>query len=87
MTFPHIKKRWLISMCLIPALAGLYFFNQVPVDETLSGWADDGSRRAGFVLEGIDVAGLNRTAKKDVFAMLDVEAWMPILSIDIADLR
>lgn len=45
------------------------------------------SAETGFVLEEISVTGRNRTSQRDLDTVLQVEDGMPILAVDLAELK
>lgn len=48
-----------------------------------SDWFMSGTRSAGFVLEDIKIAGLNRTSQTEVLARLDTDRGAPLMSVDL----
>jgi len=45
------------------------------------------SRKAGFVLSGLTVSGNQRTERNDILALLDIDAGMPLMAIDLNQLQ
>lgn len=50
-------------------------------------WWMETTSDAGLVLSNIEIKGLNRTKRRDVEAVLDVDTGMPLLAIDLAALQ
>ena len=80
-----VREYWLmITTVLLLAFTAIFFtFGQ----SFAQGWVQETSRQAGFVLSNLSISGTDRTAREDVLALLDVEAGIPLMSVDLDGLQ
>lgn len=76
-----IREYWLtISTLLALSLATVFFTVGKPLAQQ---WMQETSRQAGFVLSNLTISGAERTARNDILALLDVDAGMPLMAVDL----
>jgi len=50
-------------------------------------WMQETSRQAGFVLSTLTINGIDRTSQEDVLALLDVDAGIPLMAVNLDTLQ
>jgi len=80
-----LRQHWVAASSLLVALmltAMVYIWNQSAINAF-----QETSRKAGFVLETLTLEGLQRTKRSDVLALLDMDAGMPLMAVNLADVQ
>ena len=79
-----IRENWLIvSMGILLLLSAIIFAAGRPFAQDMM----QATSNAGFVLSKLDIEGIDRTERKQILALLDVDAGMPLMSIDLNALQ
>jgi len=79
-----IREYWLVvSIGILLLLSALIFAIGRPLAHNMMQATSD----AGFVLSKLDIGGIERTERKQILALLDVDAGMPLMSIDLNALQ
>lgn len=80
-----LRQHWLAFSGLLALSAGaaVFYSLKLPAFNLFQ----ETSRQAGFVLETLTVEGLERTARNDVLARLDMDAGMPLMAVNLDEVQ
>lgn len=80
-----LRQHWIAfsGLFTLIVIVSAFYLLKLPV----LNFFQETSRQAGFVLETLTVEGLERTARNDVLARLDMDAGMPLMAVNLDEVQ
>jgi len=80
-----LRNHWLAvsGFLAMITLVMVTFFGQ----SVATGWMQETSRQAGFILSNLSIEGNVRTRQADILATLDIDTGMPLMAVDLEALQ